>query len=118
MMKVRAFKILDKYGTKWQFGGCTILQYEADAGNMHAITRPTNCCQLSSILQYEADAVSETRTPSRGEPIVANFLLFCNMRQMPSQKHARHHEANQLLPTFFEADAEAITRPTNCCQLS
>ena len=27
---------------------------------------------------------SETRTPSRGQPIVANF-----MRQMPSQKHAR-----------------------------
>jgi hypothetical protein len=23
------------------------------------------------------------------------------MRQMPSQKHARHHEANQLLPTFL-----------------
>jgi hypothetical protein len=27
-----------------------------------------------SILQYEADAESETRTPSRGQPIVANFL--------------------------------------------
>jgi hypothetical protein len=96
---------------------CNVMQMPSQK---HArITRPTNCCQLSSILQCcDADAAeSETRTPSRGQPIVANFLLFCNMMQMmPSQKHARHHEANHccqlssILQYEYEADAESETR--------